>query len=498
MTAWTVPVPAAGPPPPPPPPPPVVRPRRPPAPGAVVARAAAAGLVAATLVPGHRLGAGTVVTALALAAAAPARARLASPYGATLGPLGGALVLVAALRDAEWVVALCLLGALICWSLLLSGADGWLATVRGAVEVPLRCFPAFSWLARALPGLVASERRAAAAPAVRGALVATLLLVVFGVLFASADAAFGELLSRLAPPAPGPDLGGRAVVLVAVAVRVGAATLVAAAPRVSAGVPPYAGRALRPVEWVLPLVVLDLLFAAFVSVQLAVLFGGRDHVLSTAGLTYAEYARQGFGQLVVAAVLTLGVVAISVRLVPRTPGSKRLLQLLLAVLCLLTLVVLGSASRRLGLYEQEFGFTRLRLSVDATIAWLAAALVLVVVAGLARGRAWLPRALVLSAAAGLLLFAVSDPDARIAERNVDRFEATGDVDADYLAELSADAVPALQGLPEPERSCLQQWRGTVEADSWSELNRARARAREALRERRPGACSLDRYDGSRR
>ncbi len=69
---------------------------------------------------------------------------------------------------------------------------------------------------------------------------------------------------------------------------------------------------LSPWEWALPLVLLDALFLAFVAVQIFVLFGGHDHVLRTAGLTYAEYAHQGFWQLVAVAVLTLAVVMTAV------------------------------------------------------------------------------------------------------------------------------------------------------------------------------------------
>jgi hypothetical protein len=482
--------PPAGSPPPGPPPwtPPPPRAALPPAPLPVLARALAAGLVAAALVPGSRLGVGTVVAALVIAVAAPPGARLRTPFGAAFGTVAVGLVLVAVLRDAPWLVALCLLGALASWSLVLSGADGWLAGLRGAVAVPLRWFAAAPWLGRAVPALLAAERRTALAPALRGGGVAVALLVVFGALFATADAAFGELLGRLAPPAPGELLVPRVVVLVAVAVLAGAAVLVVTAPAITSSRPPYAGRVLRPVEWVLPLVVLDLLFAAFVAVQLTVLFGGRTHVLSTSDLTYAQYARQGFGQLVAAAVLTLAVIAVASRLAPATPGSRRLRQVLLGVLCLLTLVVLASASRRLGLYEQEYGFTRLRLSVDGAIGWLAVVLLLVLVALTRQRAAWLPRALALSAAAGLLVFALADPDARIAERNVERFAATGDLDGRYLAELSADAVPALDRLPEPERSCVLWERAGLAADSWVEANLSRARARDVLEERPIRSC----------
>ncbi len=488
MTVTTPqPSPAFAPPPGPPVPGPVFGPPRPPAPLPVILRAALAGLVAALLVPGQRLGVGTVVAALVVAAAAPPGARVRTPYGAAFGSVGIALLLMAVLRDASWLVPLCLLGALGCWSLLLSGASGWLGSLRGALAVAIGWVPASGWIARALPGLVAADRRTAAAPVARGGLVAALLLLVFGTLFATADAAFGELAGRLVPSAP-EMLIWRVPVLIGVVLLVGAAVRVAAARAVSSDTTLYAGRALRPVEWVLPLVVLDLLFAAFVAVQAAVLFGGRTHVLSTADLTYADNARQGFGQLVATAVLTLGVLAVAARVVPRTPANRRTLRLLLGVLCVLTLVVLASASRRLGLYEQEFGFTRLRLSVDGAIYWLAAVLLLVGAAGLTRSTAWLPRAVALSAALGLLLFAVADPDARIADRNVERFQERGDLDQGYAAGLSTDAVPALQELPEPQRSCVLASMGEPTNDGWLEANLSRSRARTSLLERPPGSC----------
>ena len=49
----------------------------------------------------------------------------------------------------------------------------------------------------------------------------------------------------------------------------------------------------RPIEWILPLAALVALFVAFVGVQVTVLFGGRDHVLRTTGLTYARVRAVG-------------------------------------------------------------------------------------------------------------------------------------------------------------------------------------------------------------
>jgi Domain of unknown function (DUF4173) len=213
-----------------------------------------------------------------------------------------------------------------------------------------------------------------------------------------------------------------------------------------------------------------------------VLFGGDGYFLKTAGVTYAEYAREGFAQLVVVSLLTLAVVAGALRWA-RAGRDARLLRSLLAALCVLALVVLASALHRLNLYEQAFGFTRTRLAVDAFLLFNGALFVLVIAALAAGSRAWLPRATVALAAAGALAFWTSDPDRRIATHNVERFEKTGSIDVRYLSRLSADAVPALVRLPQPLRDravAPQRRRLAREGDGFAGANLARAAARRAL------------------
>jgi hypothetical protein len=227
------------------------------------------------------------------------------------------------------------------------------------------------------------------------------------------------------------------------------------------------------------------LFAAFVAVQLAVLFGGHDHVLRTAGLSYAEYAHQGYGQLMAASVLTLAVIA-GARRWARTAAraDERLLRALLAALCVLCFVVLASALKRLGLYEQAYGSTRLRLLAGANILWLGAVLVLVL-AGLAKGRAdGLPRALVVVSALGAIAFSLANPDGRIASRNVERHAGTGRLDLAYLGSLSPDAAPAVAELPPDLTACVAQpWlEALARPDGLLGANVGRIAARRALRQ----------------
>src|SRR5262249_44634305 len=148
----------------------------------------------------------------------------------------------------------------------------------------------------------------------------------------------------------------------------------------------------------------------FVGVQLTVLYGDRDYVMRTVGLTFAEYARRGFWQLLVITLLTLAVMAVTIRTAPREARADRLLlRALLGTLAVCSLVVVGSALWRMGVYEQAYGFTRLRVFVFTFELWLGGLFVLVILAGLARHARWLPRTAVALWVAILLGLAVLNP-----------------------------------------------------------------------------------------
>ena len=100
------------------------------------------------------------------------------------------------------------------------------------------------------------------------------------------------------------------------------------------------------------------------------------------------------------------------------------------------------------LYQQAYGFTVLRVLVDAFELWLGLLVVLVLVAGVRLSGWWLPRAALVSGALLLLLGGLANPEAWVADRNIARYEATGKLDVRYLESLGADAVPTiLAGLP---------------------------------------------------
>jgi hypothetical protein len=250
--------------------------------------------------------------------------------------------------------------------------------------------------------------------------------------------------------------------------------LVRFAPNLDA-LAPEPMRPLPSWEWAIPLAVLDVLFIGFVAVQATVLFGGHEHVLQTEGLTYAEYARQGFWQLLWVSALTLLVLTGVIRVAGRDAASdRRLMRILVGILCATSVVVVISAIHRMWLYQQAYGFSVQRLVVITIELWLGAVFILVAVAGIRMAGRWLPRAVLIAGAVALLGLAAINPERLIAERNIDRYEQGGVLDTGYLSRLSPDIEPALAGLPADVRVC-PMYRDD-DRHPWYEFNLSRWRA----------------------
>ncbi|WP_344494082.1 DUF4173 domain-containing protein, partial [Nonomuraea monospora] len=479
----------AGPVPPYVPPPLFPRPELPDPPRWLLPAAAGAGVFAAVALPEAQVGLGIVLVAMVLGAAAlPAVLRRMTPWTVAFGATAYWLISMAAVRDADWLVGILLVAGAGLGALAVSGAGGgWLGVIRGGVSVLLALGPVPWFLAQPLKRLTARRR---VLPMVAALGITAVLLLVFGLLFSSADAVFASYVERLTTaPDWAESMPGRIILFALFGVLLAAVVLVALRPVVDPVGPETKFRVSKSV-WLVPLTAVNLLFASFVAVQITALFGGNTLVLKTAGLTYAEYARQGFFQLVVVSVFVLGIVAVAAGLLRVERRERWLLAVLLGVLCGLTMVVLASALHRMNLYTDAYGLSRLRLSVQATVWWLGALFALVLLAGaarlLGRGSGWLPRTIVLITGLSLGAFAVVNPDLRVAQTQVE-VRGPAKMDSDYLGDLGAEAVPALDRLPEPQRSCVLSAvvaaNGLDRPDPWNGWNLARSLARDVLAER---------------
>jgi hypothetical protein len=235
----------------------------------------------------------------------------------------------------------------------------------------------------------------------------------------------------------------------------------------------------------LAVAIVDLLFLAFVVVQFRYLFGGRDLVRETAHLTYAQYARHGFFELVAVAALTLPLLLLGDWMLRDEGRGRRAFRWLAGMLLVLLGVVILSALQRMRLYLDQYGLTELRLYAIGGILWLAAACAWFAVTVL-RGKrhAFAVGALVAGFAATLTLN-ILNPDALIARTNVTRPA----VDVQYLGGLSDDAVPTLvarlSDLPRGERPFLAtRLLDRYGNGDWRSWNLSRARADNAVRAHR--------------
>lgn len=314
-----------------------------------------------------------------------------------------------------------------------------------------------------------------AGAAARGFAIALPLLFVFGGLFAAADAVF-EGFTR--------DLLGVEDVSVHVLVIVLWTWLASGivhhllTRRESVAVP--IKQRLGAVEVGVVLGLLNLLFLVFVLVQLRYLFGGDDHVLETTGLTYSEYARRGFFELVAVGALAVPLVLLGDSLA----RPRRLFRALTVVLVALLAIVMVSAVERMRLYTDAYGLTQLRLYTLAFLFWLAVVVVWMLATVLReRHSLFMPGALVAGFVAVALLN-VLNPDALIARTNIERHvQGRQKLDTYYLGGLSADATPTilsrLDDVPSSGRTFLVS-RLEGDAGGRRTWNWSRSRAQDAL------------------
>jgi uncharacterized protein DUF4153 len=224
----------------------------------------------------------------------------------------------------------------------------------------------------------------------------------------------------------------------------------------------------------------------FVVLQISYLFHSPPSAIGS-GVTFAEYARQGFAQIAVAATLAGAIIVILERTRSRdvSPAAvARLITLETAILVALELALV-SAFRRVVLYENAYGFTTARVYAEAYILVLALALIALWLEVRKGGISIdLGRRISIIALGVFTILAFWNHDAWIANRNIDRAIAVGKFDPLYAARLSRDAVPTLIArrgeIPALERvalegrlACLRR----AEPSRWFEFNvRARAAA----------------------
>jgi hypothetical protein len=335
-------------------------------------------------------------------------------------------------------------------------------------------------------------RTAHAFAALRGVAIAAPLLLLFGALLTSADASFDRLVNR----AFGFDLALTVSHLAYAALfdwlyagylrglAMPATGELAPAEPVAGG-----GERIRlgMVETVTVLGLLDLLFLAFVVVQLPHFFGSYAHLLQPGTATFSAYARRGFFELCAVAALTLPLLMSAHWLVRGAPAAaQRVFRVAAAIMVGLVFVIIASGLHRMRLYQSAYGLTELRVYTTAFMLWLSAVFAWFCWTVLRDRRERFIFGALTAAVEAVVLLHVANPDALIVRVNAARLDSPVRFDALYATSLSGDAVPgllrSLATVPAEDRcavsrSLLTRWDGAQQDwRAWSASRGAAVRA----------------------
>jgi len=285
----------------------------------------------------------------------------------------------------------------------------------------------------------------------RGVLITIPLLLLFGLLLASADKIFSDMLGSAFDWLKF-DIFDNFIphtLIIMLLTWLGAAALWHAMTKSEKQLAvqpdkPLFTPFLGMTETSIALISLNVLFAFFLVVQFRYFFAGSANV-SIDGFTYAEYARRGFFELVavalIASVLYFSLASFTKR---DTQTKKRAFSVMGGLLLAQVGVMLISAFQRLRLYEQAYGFTSLRLAAHVFMVFVGLLLLALIIMELTNSFRRLGLVLMLGFLAFALVMVGLNEDALIAQQNLDRAVQGEKLDAAYLVHgLTNDSVPTL-------------------------------------------------------
>ncbi|HHT96766.1 MAG TPA: DUF4173 domain-containing protein [Clostridiales bacterium] len=202
------------------------------------------------------------------------------------------------------------------------------------------------------------------------------------------------------------------------------------------------------------------IYLLYSSIQIIYLIGGNFFTLPD-NLTYAEYARSGFFQLLAVAFINLSLVLLCVKKVK----EDRWLDISLRVISGCTFIMIASATYRMILYINVYYLTFIRVLVLWFLLVLTICMIGIVYY-IHNKSFYIYRFLFVTSIISYLIFGFIKPDYIIAKYNISHMETIKIEDMNYILDLSLDAVPALENITE-EQYIFQDNESTSTSDSKS-------------------------------
>ncbi|GMQ57845.1 hypothetical protein AN1V17_22400 [Vallitalea sediminicola] len=213
--------------------------------------------------------------------------------------------------------------------------------------------------------------------------------------------------------------------------------------------------------------ILDIVYLSFCMIQFIYLFGGNNDL--PAGYTYADYAREGFFQLVFLSVINIILIYIinkfylgikintDISIRDNNYRKDIVVSYLLFTMVICTFVLIISSMYRLNLYEEAYGYTRLRLLVYMFIIFESVIMILVAI-NIWNKKLPITRVALIVALSSYLIINFINIDGIIAKENINRYVATGKIDLQYLIDLSTDAADEISKLQHIDKEMYNEYR----------------------------------------
>ena len=192
----------------------------------------------------------------------------------------------------------------------------------------------------------------------------------------------------------------------------------------------------EPVIGITITVVLTAFYLIFAVVQIIYLF------MNSAGLpddmTYAEYARRGFFQLLFVAVVNVCMVLIFSAIFRKS----LVLNVSLLMMCICTYIMIASSAVRLSMYIAEYDLTYLRINTIWALIVTSIVMLGVIISLFWRNMP-LFRYIFLTVMVMFTLYAFVRPGAVISKYNISQAHSGKEVDLEYVMDIGSDGVPYL-------------------------------------------------------
>lgn len=190
------------------------------------------------------------------------------------------------------------------------------------------------------------------------------------------------------------------------------------------------------------LTILNIIYIIFDIIQIKSLI---LHQVSM-DISYAEYARQGFFQLMFVSVINISIILFSKLYENKeNKANNRYVNIMSLIMIILTFIIIVSSFLRMNMYESEYGYTLLRLLVYVALITESIALIPTCIY-IFNSKFKITKYYMIIVIIAYIILNYSNVDYIIAYRNINRYYDTNKIDIDYLENYDTDNISLLIDL----------------------------------------------------